>query len=78
MRASRSLEGAIMSKRFFLDCDNSGHWYVVHADKRSEWVTWCSYDDGDERGWDVPVFARRVNGAVSRVEFEKVEANYVD
>ena len=64
--------------RFFLDRDNSGHLYVVRAERRAEWNTWLSYDDEDERGWDTPEFAQRVNGSEARVTFENPEADYVD
>lgn len=26
--------------RYFFDRDESGHWYLVDADKREEWETW--------------------------------------
>ncbi len=59
--------------KFFLDADNSGHWYVVPVSRRIEWETWSQLDEDDEASWDVPDYARRVNGAINGVEFENPE-----
>lgn len=40
--------------RYFFDKDNSGHDYIVRADRRSEWEAWLKLPEDDERSWDVP------------------------
>jgi len=49
-------------KRYFLDQDNSSHWYIVRADKREEWDTWTTLDEDDPEGWKVPSFAYSIDG----------------
>jgi hypothetical protein len=44
-------------KRYFLDRDSDGHWYLVPADKRKEWNNWMNIPEDDEASWDVPLFA---------------------
>ena len=60
-----------LRRRFFLDSDNDGHWYVIPAEKRSEWEVWSNLDGEDERAWDTPEWAVPINGAQSRVTFEE-------
>ena len=48
--------------RFFLGQDSSSHWYLVPAAKRAEWETWCMIPDDDERGWEPPEWAQRIDG----------------
>lgn len=61
--------------RFFLSQDNSCHWYIVPVDKRAEWDAWLEIPDDDERAWDAPEFAQRINCSPAWVTFEnpKVE-----
>jgi hypothetical protein len=55
--------------RFFLSRDDSGHWYLVQADHRTEWNAWCELDEDDEAAWDTPAFARRLGGSPGRITF---------
>jgi hypothetical protein len=51
-----------MSEGYFLSQDGSCHWYVVPAEKRAEWDAWRNIPEEDERSWEAPAFARRVDG----------------
>jgi hypothetical protein len=59
-----------MGEWFFLDRDNSSHWYLVPTPKREEWVRWTNLPEDDERSWDAPEFAKRLDGSPNRVEFQ--------
>lgn len=56
--------------RYFLDQDNSMHWYLVEADHGAEWDAWTSLPDDDPAGWACPGYAERLDGGPSRVTFE--------
>ncbi len=56
--------------RFFLAQDQSCHWHIVDASKRTEWEAWNTLDEDDENGWVTPLFAKMLGGNPSRVEFE--------
>lgn len=58
-------------KRYFLDRDSSSHWYLVPEENRAEWQAWTELDEDDERAWDAPEFAERINSSPSSVTFEK-------
>ncbi len=63
--STRDKPGEAMSneaRRFFFDQDNDSHWYLVPADRRAEWDAWRAIPDGDERGWEPPEFAERMDG----------------
>ncbi len=57
-----------MNELYFMDSDDSGHWYVIPAARRKEWELWLESDGED--AWDAPSFAEAVNGSPSRVTFE--------
>ena len=42
--------------------DNDSHWYVIPFTCRAEWAAFCDIPEDDERGWDVPEWATRVDG----------------
>jgi len=48
-------------QRFFIDRDNSGHWYLVDAEFRAAWDSWAGLDEEDEASWGAPDFAERIN-----------------
>jgi hypothetical protein len=50
--------------RFYLDQDDDSHWYVIPADRATDWEDWC--DSGAET---VPEWAQRVGGAHTLVTF---------
>lgn len=47
--------------RFFLDQDNSSHWYLVPVADRVEWFAWQDLESDDEASWDAPAFACRID-----------------
>lgn len=55
---------------YFLDRDNSGHWYLVRADRRVEWNAWQNLPDSDEESWDAPWFSTRLAGPPSALQFQ--------
>jgi hypothetical protein len=55
--------------RYFLDQDSSCHWYLVRADKRTEWEAWNELNEEDERAWEPPEFAKRLSGGPMGVTF---------
>ena len=57
--------------RYFLGADNSGHWYLVDANKRTEFEVWTNLSDDDEAGWTCPEYAERINGSPAQVTFEQ-------
>lgn len=58
---------------YFLDTDDSAHWYVVPDDKRDAWDEWRELDDDDPRGWDEPEWANRIGGHPRWVVFPSYE-----
>jgi len=60
---------ALEEKRYFLDQDNSCHWYLVDASRREEWNAWRELDEDDERSWKAPDCAKSINGGASKVTF---------
>lgn len=63
----------IMNKRYFLDSDEDGHWYLVEASSRKKWEEWLRLDPEDELSWTHPSFAKAVGGSPNRIEFENPE-----
>ena len=57
-------------KQYFLDRDNSAHWYLVEADRRDEWNRWRDLDEDNPTGWIAPPFSARLNTHLSRIVFE--------
>lgn len=55
--------------RYFLDQDQSCHWYLVPLENSQEWEDWLEIDEDDEKSWEVPGFARRLDGDPARVTF---------
>lgn len=51
--------------RYFLDQDDSAHWYIVEDFHRSEREKWIDADNPE-----IPGYARRINGPVSLATFE--------
>lgn len=55
--------------KYFLDQDESCHWYVIPAQYRKEWEDFLDIPEDDERSWDVPGWAVAIDHA-SSIEFE--------
>lgn len=58
-------------KRYFLDCDNDGHWYLIEANRRVKWEAFI--EEAAPDGWELPPYATRLAGAPSNVTFEMPE-----
>ncbi len=52
-----------------LVCDNDGHWYVIPADKDSDWSNWLETEECALG--DVPDYVEEVCGSPSLVKFKK-------
>jgi len=51
--------------RYCIGRDNSGHTYIVPVDRSAEWAAWLEIDEGDERAWEPPEFARIFEGLLT-------------
>lgn len=58
-----------MSERFFMDCDESGHYFVVPASRRAEWEQWTLIPVEDDRAWVPPDYARSVGCSPTMLSF---------
>lgn len=58
-----------MGKRYFFAQDDSCHWYLVPADRRAEWTELANLPEEDERAWDAPEWAERLNGGPGSYTF---------
>ena len=50
---------------FRLVSDNDSHWFIIPVDKSKAWTAWREIgerDPEDAEGWDVPEWARHVDG----------------
>lgn len=54
-----------MSERYFLSSDDSGHEYVVPVSKKVDWYDWLNIPAEDERAWEPPPYAIRVEGRLT-------------
>lgn len=59
--------------RYFVGHDNSGHEYLVPVSDAAAWRVWSELPDDDERGWDVPAYAQRLDGGTLTFEAPRVE-----
>ncbi len=55
--------------RFFLDQDQSGHWYLVPEPLREEWTRWTALSEDDEASWTPPEGAHALGGSPSCITF---------
>lgn len=49
-------------QRYCIESDNSGHQYFIPFNKRDEWNEWLEIPEDDERSWDAPEYAERIDG----------------
>ena len=63
--------------RFFLDQDASCHWYLVPVEHREKWCKWSELDPEDERTWEAPAWAIRINTGPQFVTFAAPELDGV-
>jgi len=47
---------------FFIGTDCSGHEYIVPFAKYDEWNEWVDIPEDDERSWEEPSYAIRLDG----------------
>ena len=47
--------------KYFISADGDGHWYLVQAKNRDLWEAWQDIPEDDERGWEPPAFASRID-----------------
>jgi hypothetical protein len=50
--------------RYFIGRDQSSHEYLVPYDKLEEWRAWTEIPEDDERSWDVPKYAKELDGGL--------------
>ena len=52
-----------IDKDHFIEAkDNDSHRYKIPLSKRAEWQAFCEIPEDDERSWDVPEWAQRIDG----------------
>jgi hypothetical protein len=56
-------------ERYFLDRDNSSHWYLIPVSKADAWYKFSAIDEDDPRGWKVPKWAKPIGGSPTMVTF---------
>lgn len=52
----------LVERRYFLGHDDSAHTYLVPAEHRDGWYAWVDQLSSDEPDWEVPPYARRIDG----------------
>lgn len=52
----------VVEERYFIGYDNSSHKYYVPVEKREEFDVWSELPEDDERGWEQPDYAVRIDG----------------
>lgn len=55
--------------RFFFDQDNGSHWYMIPEKCKEKWNEWLNIPSDDERSWEAPEFAQRLDGGPEAVTF---------
>lgn len=48
--------------RYRIVGDNSDHEYYIPVERSADWEVFMAIDEDDERSWDVPEFAKRIDG----------------
>jgi len=61
------LDNKCIRGRCTIVSDNSGHSYIIPVGYLNDWNAFCELDEDDERGWNVPDWAKRIDGG--RVTF---------
>jgi hypothetical protein len=58
-------------RRYFIDHDESGHWYVIPLAKAEAWEERCQWEEEeDERAWDTPEWLQPIDGHPNSITFE--------
>ncbi len=58
-RIAKAIENA---EEYMAVKDNDSHRYEIPKSKKNEWETFCEIPSDDERSWDVPEWANRIDG----------------
>lgn len=58
-----------MNKRHRFVQDESSHWYIIPADKHSEFEEWLELGEDDPVAWTPPEWAYMLNMHISSVSF---------
>lgn len=66
------------TERYFIGGDNSGHEYLVPVSKAKEWGEWTLIPEDDERSWDEPDYAERIDGGTLTFENPEMVRNLGD
>lgn len=61
------------AERFFEGSDDGGHHYIVPVAKAREWSDWIDLPEDDEAGWEVPEWAKRIDGGLLTFTDPKIE-----
>lgn len=57
-------------KRYFLDTDDSGNWYIVPVERREDFESWQNQDwQHDLSDFQPPDYAEQINGTFNYVTF---------
>jgi hypothetical protein len=59
-------------QKYILTTDNDCHWYLIPTEKYDQWNTWLESED-EETCWNVPSFAKAVDGPHSIIIHEYSE-----
>ena len=59
------------TEEYFLDQDQSSHWYLVPCNKEQDWNEWVDLDEDDERAWEAPDYAIELGGGPQLIVIEK-------
>lgn len=59
-------------EKYCLEQDQSSHWYVIPVSKREHWNTWVNLPEDDEKSWEAPDYAERINSPFS-ITFDSFE-----
>ena len=61
--------GEVKSEECVVVSDNSCHRYIIPFNKLGDWNKFMELDDDNPSSWDVPKYAKRIDGG--RIVFEK-------
>jgi hypothetical protein len=61
-----------MAERFFIDCDDDGHWFLIPLSLKDAWEQWFEMYSGGEEPPEGVVY---LNGPPGMVTFEDPEVS---
>lgn len=60
----------MQSKKYFLDQDQSSHWYLVDNHFREQWNTFKNLDEDNPLCWNTPEYASMIGCHPNKIIFE--------